>query len=177
MGGINEKRGKLSNKLKEYVVQRLAAYDSPGAIVRSLEEDFGITVSRTCILHYDPTRSRTTPARWRELFFDARKAIVEGKAASAAASAMVRLSWREDMVHRARAREAFGVADRILNSIAREVGDVRPVGGNPDRFSNEDRLRALMALVNKVNDTSADRAGDGPAPGEPCGQAEDPDAA
>jgi hypothetical protein len=46
MGRTNEKQGKLMTELKEYVVQRLAAYDSAGAIMRSLREEFGITMTR-----------------------------------------------------------------------------------------------------------------------------------
>ena len=74
---------------------------------------------------------------------------------------MVRVSWREDMAHRARARENFGVADRILNSIAREVGDVRPMVNNPHYLTNEDRLRAAAVW------RRGRRREDGPA-ARPC---------
>lgn len=150
MGRTTDKHGKLTNELKEYVVQRLAAYDSAGAIMRSLREDFGITMTRASIERYDPTRSPRCPQRWRELFFATRQAILDGKAARGAASAAVRLRWREDMVQQALEAKDYAVADRILNSIAREVGDLRQMPHNPDRLSDDDRLRALMALINKV---------------------------
>ena len=151
MGRTTEKRGKLSTELKEYVVQRLAAYDSSGAIMRSLKEDFGITVRRQSIEKYDPTRAKHCPERWRSLFFAHRQAILDGKVERGSASAAVRLRWRESMVQQALEAKDYVVADRILNSIAKEVGDLRQLPNNRDRLSNDDRLRALMTLINKVD--------------------------
>ena len=48
-------------------------------------------------------------------------------------------------------REDYALADRILNSIAREVGDLRQMREQAGPItSDDDRLRALMALINKV---------------------------
>jgi hypothetical protein len=150
MSGLHE-RGKLSHKLKEYVVQRLAAYDTSTAIVRSLLEEFGIKIRRCSIEKYDPTKHPTVPKRWRELFVATRQAILEGKVAVGAASAMVRLRWRDAMAREAIDAKDFAVADRILNSAAKDAGDSKYAMPAAQSLSDEDRLRALLALVNKVN--------------------------
>jgi hypothetical protein len=78
-------------------------------------------------------------------------AILDGKVERGSASAAVRLRWREFMVQQALEAKDYVVADRILNSIAKEVGDLCQLPNNPDRLSNDDRLRRLMTLINKVD--------------------------
>ena len=140
-------RGKLNDRLKEYVVERLAGFDSVSAIVKSLREEFGVTVCRQSIEQYHALRRPRCAERWKELFVATRRAIIEGKAERGAANKMVRLRWRENMVLRAMEREDFALADRLLNSIAGEVGDGKWDASEERPITAADRARVLAALV------------------------------
>ena len=140
-------RGKLNDLLNEYVVERLAGFDSVSAIVKSLREEFGVTVCRQSIEQYHALRRPRCAERWKELFVATRRAIIEGKAERGAANKMLRLRWRENMVLRAMEREDFALADRLLNSIAGEVGDGKWDASEERPITAEDRARVLAALV------------------------------
>ena len=140
-------RGKLNDRLKEYVVERLAGFDSPTAIAKSLREEFGVTVCRQSIEQYHPLRRPRCAEKWKLLFFATRRAILEGKAERGAANKMVRLRWRENMVLRAMEREDFALADRLLNSIASEVGEGKCNESEERPITEADRARVLAALV------------------------------
>jgi len=148
-------RGKLNDRLKEYVVERLAGFDSVSAIVKSLREEFGVTVCRQSIEQYHALRRPRCAERWKELFVATRRAIIEGKAERGAANKMVRLRWRENMVLRAMEREDFALADRLLNSIASEVGEGKWEESEARPITEADRARVLAALVAQ---TQAERA-------------------
>jgi hypothetical protein len=141
------RRGKLNDRLKEYVVERLAGFDSATAIVKSLREEFGVTVARQSIDQYHPLRRPRCAEKWKLLFFATRQAIIEGKAERGAANRMVRLRWRENMVLRAMEREDFALADRLLNSIASEVGEGKPDASEERPITEADRARVLAALL------------------------------
>ena len=164
--------GKLTDRLKEYVIERLAGFDSPVAIVRSLREEFGISITRQTIEQYDPTRGRNPAKKWREQFFALRHEILEGKAARAAARKGVRLRWLENMAIHAMAQGDYALADRLLGSIAREVGDRRSNEGEakPNEASTPvtaaDRARVLAALIAQAEAEQAHAAANRRAPGD-----------
>ena len=162
-------RGKLNDRLKEYVVERLAGFDSVSAIMKSLREEFGVTVCRQSIEQYHPLRRPRCAEKWKLLFVATRRAIIEGKAERGAANKMVRLRWRENMVLRAMEREDFALADRLLNSIAGEVGDGKWDESEDRPITAADRARVLAALVAQAEAEQAHAAanrGDA-ADGEP----------
>ena len=142
-----DRRGKLNDQMKEYVVERLAGFDSATAIAKSLREEFGVTVTRQSVEAYHPSRRPRCAEKWKLLFFATRKAIIEGKAERGAANKMVRLRWRENMALRAMEREDFALADRLLNSIASEVGDGKPDGNEERLITAADRARVLAVLL------------------------------
>ena len=90
---------KLTGDQKADVVRRLAAYDLPGAIARSMKEDLGIEITRQAIAFYDPTRysRRRCPKRWAALFWDTRAEIIAGKADVGAAHGVVRVRRLDQM--------------------------------------------------------------------------------
>jgi hypothetical protein len=73
---------KLTEELQTYVVKRLAADESPLAIIRSLQEHHGISMTRMGIDRYDPTTvaGLYCPEKWRKLFYETRQQLREGKA-------------------------------------------------------------------------------------------------
>jgi hypothetical protein len=116
---------KLTDEQQEYVVQRLAGYDSPSAVAKGLKEDFGVTITRQSIEYYDPTKEagKDLAEKWRVLFDATRKAIIDGKADIGAANKMVRVRWREIMAQRKMDQGDYKTANDILDAIAKEMGD------------------------------------------------------
>jgi hypothetical protein len=143
-------RGKLTTAQQEYVVERLAAFDSPSTVARSLHDEFGIAVTRRSTSRYDPTRNPKCPARWTMLFHAKRQAILQHKGAQAAVNRAVRLRSRE----RAALRAIDALAGNFLDDAVRQVeaGSPPPSGPQPTGrpLTDEERTRAIMALLEKT---------------------------
>jgi hypothetical protein len=134
---------KLTDAQREYVVERLAAYESATAVARSLQQDFGINISHQAIARYDPTRSNKCPERWKQLFLATRNRFVEGKAARGAANAILRTRKRERRMLRA----VEAIADRIIKQTAEYEDDAF---AEPKSLTDPERSRQVCALIEKV---------------------------
>ena len=117
-------RHKLTEQQKIYVVKRLAAYDALPEIVRGLQEEFGVTVSRPALVHYNAERAENhcLAQRWQELFWETRKAHVARTAHVGDTGKPARIRRRQAMMHEAWAAGRHRLANRILDSIAKEIG-------------------------------------------------------
>ncbi|MGZ9103493.1 MAG: DUF2280 domain-containing protein, partial [Rhodoplanes sp.] len=117
-------RRKLTEQQKIYVTKRLAAYDALPAIVRGLQDEFGVTVSCPAVLHYDPARpgSRCLAQRWKDLFWQTRKAHIARIAGVGDTGKPARIRRRQAMMHEAWAAGRHAVANDILNSVAKDIG-------------------------------------------------------
>ena len=151
--------GKLTTAQQEYVVRRLAAFDSPLAIARSLRAEFGIDISRNSIWRYDPTRYRKCAARWKALFFAAREAMLRDKGQAAALDRAVRLRGRT----RAALRALDAHADAMLDALLRRIDAGAAPPGAPQRaerpLTDAERSRAIVALLRKTGMLDEDAGG------------------
>lgn len=113
----------LTDEHKTYIVRRLAAYETLSVIAKGLKQEFGITVPKTHIQYYDPERkaSGNLSRRWRDLFWTTRKAFRDGLADIGANYPLVRIFWRGEMAQETWAAGRHGVANDILDSIAKEA--------------------------------------------------------
>ena len=117
---------KLNDALRTYVVMRLAGYDSPSEIVRSLKDDFGIDIRVSSIEGYDPTgyRAERCPERWAMLFHETRARIIAGQADIGAAHKMVRVRWLDQMARRQMVMQNSAEARALLKQVAEEMGQL-----------------------------------------------------
>ena len=140
----------LTVQQRQFVVEQLAAFDSPSEVAKGLLEQFGVTVAPHVVAAYDPTRraGQRCPALWKRRFLEAREAMIHGTP-SALASRSVRLQQREKMFRRAIEREDYLLANRILDSIAREIGDDTSGLVRRTEVTDEQRARALFAFIHK----------------------------
>jgi hypothetical protein len=132
---------KLSDEQREYIVRRLAAYDSPTAIRRDVRERFGIAVSCPSIMQYDPTRDPRCAKRWADLFRTVRKD---------------RIGSDPDQLIRARQVERLAL--RIVELLAGRIlagpdASARAFAKDAGAITDEDRLRALAVFVAKLEIT------------------------
>lgn len=69
---------KLTNEVKRHCVMALAVYTAPSMVQRELKATFGVDVSVSTIVGYDPgtAQGASLSVRWRELFEKTREAFV-----------------------------------------------------------------------------------------------------
>ena len=84
---------KLTHEQKIQVVRRLASFDSPTAIIKALQAEYGVTITRSSITYYNPAtdHGRLCAQQWKTLFFATRKAVTEGTAEIGRASCRERV--------------------------------------------------------------------------------------
>ena len=121
---MSKYKGKLTDEQRTYVVMRLATYDKPFEVLQGLKEKFGVTIVFQTVEHYHPERaaSRHLAQRWKDLFWATRKAYLTNNADIGAMHKLVRIRWRENMMHEAWNACQFRIANDILDSIAKETG-------------------------------------------------------
>ena len=139
--------GKLTTAQQEYVVERLAAFDHPATVVRSVRAKFGIALTRQAVEQYDPTRDRRCPARWSALFRLRRQAILESRGLHGAVAREAQSQSRERV-----ARCAIeALAADMLETLARQVGAPREAQPAQAPRSDAERARAILALLEEVD--------------------------
>jgi hypothetical protein len=119
-------RTTLTPEQKVFVVKRLATYHTPTAIVHDLKELFGVEVKVKTVDHYHPERSThdKLASCWKELFWATREAFIAACAQVGTMEQMVRVRLREDMVLTAQDAGHYRIANELLDSIAREAGQM-----------------------------------------------------
>lgn len=122
---MGNRPSKLTEAQKVEVVLRLAGYDNPTAIARSLKEELGIDIAVSSIALYDPTtyRGRQCPARWATLFHETRAKIIAGLSDVGAAYKMVRVRWLDQMARNEMAANNSAEARALIRQAAEEMSE------------------------------------------------------
>jgi hypothetical protein len=66
-GSEKVSRPKLSDEIKEFIVKRIACYETPSRVAAAVRINFGIDVDRRRIFDYNPKSSRPPAQRWIDL--------------------------------------------------------------------------------------------------------------
>jgi hypothetical protein len=115
---------KLTERVQVFIVQRLALFDGPSAIVDAVKEEFGLAVSPEQVRHYDPDRPDAEVAeKWRTLHAEARKAFLEEVNKVPIAHRAVRMRRLQRMADAAEKSRNYVLAQSLLEQAAKEVGD------------------------------------------------------
>ena len=124
---MDDPHHKLTEEQQIYLVQRVAGFDSPRAIIKSMQEEFGITITHTTVQYYNPStyHGRLSADKWKTLFDETRKAIIEGRVEIGVANKMVRLRRLDAMAQDAMDEGNFNSAVKVLAQAARETGERR----------------------------------------------------
>lgn len=110
---------------KIYVIQRLACFESPAAVAKSVKAELGVDVSPQGVEAYDPTKragARMSP-KWRSLFEVARAEFLKDTDRIPMSHKPVRLRMLQRMAEKAEAMRNLGLAAQLLKQIAEEMGD------------------------------------------------------
>lgn len=116
---------KLTDELRTYVVQELAAFVPPSVVAEAIRKDCGIKITPQSIEAYDPTKraGAKLAMRWKVLFETTRKAIQEDTDGIGVANRNVRLRALQRMADRAEGAGNIALAAQLLEQAAKEQGN------------------------------------------------------
>lgn len=143
----------LSKEIQNFIVQQLACFESPTEIVEAVKAEFGITVTRQSVAHYDPTKggkNKRLAKDHKALFELTRAQFTASFDALAISHKAYRLNQLEMMMRTAKRQRNFQLAAQLLKQAAEEIGGVYTnrrehsgPGGGPIPVSLEDQKKAL----------------------------------
>lgn len=115
----------LKNDVKAFIVQALACYDSPSTVAKSVQDEFGIELTRQKVQVYDPTKAagKTLAKKWVELFNTTRERFQSELTDIAIANKAYRLRALDRMATKAEGMRNYNLATQIIEQAAKECGD------------------------------------------------------
>lgn len=115
---------KLTDPIKQAIVQSLACYDTPTQAAERVQQEFGLKLTRMQIATYDPTKGsgKNLSAKLRALFQATREAFLRDTASIPVAQQSYRLRVLQRELERAESRGNSGVVLQLLEQAAKEVG-------------------------------------------------------
>lgn len=114
----------LTDEIRVDITQRLAMYDTPSDVVKAVNDEYALTISRQQAQHYDPTVGRAPAKKWADLFHATRAEFLEEKATIPAAQRAVRVRRLGRMADKAEERGNMVLAAALYEQIAKETGDL-----------------------------------------------------
>jgi hypothetical protein len=145
----------LPEEVKEFVVERLACYESPQRIADAVKEEFGIVIPRQQVVGYDPEKACKTK-KWIDLHATVRQAFLDGKLSTAIERRGWRLRMIERMALRAEKSKNYKLAAELLEQAAKEEGGayrapqrVGVAANTPE--TDEDRVLRMRAAMEAMD--------------------------
>lgn len=115
----------LSTEVKRFIVQQLACFESPSNVAKAVKAEFGITVSRQAVQHYDPEaggEGKRLAKEHKELFEATRHRFIEQIDAIGVSHKAYRLAQLQHAVHHAKGMNNFPLLLQALEQAAKEAG-------------------------------------------------------
>lgn len=114
----------LSDNHKRFIVQALACWDTPSQVAEAVRDEFGLSVPRTQVAQYDPTKvaGQKLAKKWAELFDATRKRFREEVAEIPIADQAFRLRALGKIYERHLSRGNVVGAAAVLEQAAKEAG-------------------------------------------------------
>lgn len=116
---------KLTDDVKNAIVQGLACYDTPSQVAEMVKNEFGTSITRQQCERYDPNKinGEKLAKRWRDIFSATREAFLKEVGSIGIAHRAVRLRRLDRMSNRAEERGNMPLAAQLIEQAAKEVGD------------------------------------------------------
>ena len=118
-------QNRLPEEVKTYIVQACACFDAPSVVVKSVQEEFGLQITRQKVEGYDPTKraGKNVSQKHRAIFEATRKAFLEDTSEIGISHRAVRLRALQRMAEKAEKQGNMVLASSLLEQAAKEVGD------------------------------------------------------
>lgn len=120
-----EAENQMTDAVRMFIIQALAAFDTPSMVAEAVKEEFGVTISRQGVHAYDPTKAagKDLKEEWRTLFEESRKAFLDNVADIPIANKAMRLRALQRMASKAEGMKNLALAARLHEQAAKEVGN------------------------------------------------------
>jgi hypothetical protein len=115
----------LSKVAQRFIVQQLACFESPAEVMEAVKAEFGVTITRQAVEHYDPTKGgegKRLAKEHVELFHATRARFTSKIDALAISNKAYRLSQLEMMMRNAKRARNYPLAAQLLEQAAKEMG-------------------------------------------------------
>lgn len=115
----------IPEEVKRFIINALAAFDTPSQVVAAVKEEFGLDVTRQAVEGHDPTKhaGRSLAPKWREMFEAARKGFINEATQVPIAHRSTRLRALDRMAKAAEKRGNFPLAAQLHKQAAEEMGN------------------------------------------------------
>lgn len=113
----------LTTSQKRLLVTELATFSTPSEAAETVQEEFGVEVSRQQAAYYDPSTGKQPAERWRELFRRTRQEYLDQTSEVGIAHKVYRLERLQRLYRRAEADGDVELAASLLEQAAKEVGE------------------------------------------------------
>jgi hypothetical protein len=130
-GQEKESMPRLDDEIKEFIVKRIACYETPSSIAAALRINFGIDVDRRRIFDYNPRGSRPPAQRWIDLHAATRARFLRDMAGIGVAQQVIRLRALDRFAEMAENNNRHDQAAKYLVLAARECGGFYEKGRAP----------------------------------------------
>lgn len=119
------KRPSLPDEVKRFILNALAAFDSPSQVSAAVKEEFGLDVARQVVEAHDPTKfaGRKLAPKWRTIFDEARKGFIEEATLIPIAHRSTRLRALFRMAQAAERKGNYPLAAQLHKQAAEEMGN------------------------------------------------------
>lgn len=115
----------IPDEIKLFIVNGLAAFDTPSQVVAAVKEEFGVELSRQAVEGHDPTKNagRNLAAKWREMFEASRTGFINDATQVPIAHRSTRLRALHRMAGKAESKGNFPLAAQLHKQAAEEMGN------------------------------------------------------
>lgn len=115
----------IPDEIKRFIINALAAFDTPSQVAAAVKEEFGVEVSRQAVEGHDPTKhaGRNLATKWREMFEASRAGFINEATAVPIAHRSTRLRALYRMAQAAERKGNFPLAAALNKQAAEEMGN------------------------------------------------------
>jgi len=115
----------LPEEVKVFIINALAAFDTPSQVAAAVKDEFGLEVSRQVVQAHDPTKfaGHGLAAKWRTMFEDARRKFLENVNDIPIANKATRVRALNRMAVKAETMKNFALAAQLHKQAAEEMGN------------------------------------------------------
>lgn len=115
----------IPDEVKRFIINALAAFDTPSQVADAVKEEFGLTVSRQAVEAHDPTKhaGRKLASKWRDLFEASRTGFINEATQVPIAHRSTRLRALHRMAQNAERKGNYPLAAQLHKQAAEEMGN------------------------------------------------------
>lgn len=120
-----DEQNQMNDAVRMYIVQSLAAFDTPSQVADAVKEEFGVSITRQGVHAYDPTKAagKDVDQRWKTLFEESRKSFLENVTDVPIANKATRLRALHRMAQAAERKGNYPLAAQLHKQAAEEMGN------------------------------------------------------